>query len=67
MGLLNTGEKYGVDVKRVLVVGDSAGGNLAAAVSHYLAMISEKYCRRNFLKAQVCSQATLNYRKFSNL
>jgi len=49
------------------VVGDSAGGNLAAAVSHYLAMISEKYCRRNFLKAQVCSQATLNYRKFPSL
>ena len=37
-----------------MLVGDSSGGNLAAAVSHYLAEVSEMHCRQNYLKAQVC-------------
>lgn len=53
IGLLNTGTAHGVDITRVMIAGDSAGGNLAAAVSHYLAVISETVCRRQYLKAQV--------------
>ena len=56
VGLLNTGAAHGVDVARVIVAGDSAGGNLAAAVSHFLAMVSEKHCRQQYLRAQVCME-----------
>ena len=31
--LLATGEKYDIDTDRIIVAGDSAGGNLAAAVA----------------------------------
>ena len=31
--LLATGDKYGIDTNRIVVAGDSAGGNLAAAVA----------------------------------
>ena len=31
--LLTTGDKYGIDTRRLAVSGDSAGGNLAAAVA----------------------------------
>lgn len=31
--LLATGDKYGIDTSRLVVSGDSAGGNLAAAVA----------------------------------
>lgn len=65
VGLLNTGTNHGVDVKRVVLVGDSAGGNLAAAVSHYLAMISEKHCRRNFLRAQILIYAPFQFLDFN--
>ena len=54
IGLLNTGAAYGVDVSRVIIIGDSAGGNLAAAVSHNLASVSERHCKTQYLKAQVC-------------
>ena len=53
VGVLNTGVKHGVDVSRVMIVGDSAGGNIAAAVSHYLATVSEMHCKTQYLKAQV--------------
>ena len=36
-----------------MLVGDSAGGNLAAAVSHYLATVSEMHCTKQYLRAQV--------------
>lgn len=65
VGLLNTGTNHGVDVKRVILVGDSAGGNLAAAVSHYLAVISEKHCRRNFLRAQILIYAPFQFLDFN--
>ncbi|KAK2573512.1 Arylacetamide deacetylase, partial [Acropora cervicornis] len=35
IGVLNTGATYGVDVSRVGIIGDSAGGNLAAAILVY--------------------------------
>lgn len=54
IGVLNTGATYGVDVSRVGIIGDSAGGNLAAAVTHYLAEVSEMHCKTQYLKAQVC-------------
>ncbi len=31
--LLATGDKYGIDTNRLVVAGDSAGGNLATAVA----------------------------------
>lgn len=31
--LLATGDKYGIDTSRLVISGDSAGGNLAAAVA----------------------------------
>ena len=31
--LLATGDKYGIDTNRIVVGGDSSGGNLAAAVA----------------------------------
>lgn len=61
VGLLNTGKDHGVDVTRVMLVGDSSGGNLAAAVSHYLAEVSEMHCRQNYLKAQVCIKSAQVY------
>ena len=59
IGVLNTGATYGVDVSRVGIIGDSAGGNLAAAVSHYLAVVSEMHCKTQYLKAQVCIICTV--------
>lgn len=43
-----------MDDSHVMILGDSAGGNLAAAVSHSLAAISERHCKIHYLKAQVC-------------
>ena len=34
--LLDTGDQFGIDTDRIVMVGSSAGGNLAAAVTHHL-------------------------------
>lgn len=34
--LLQTGDEYGIDTTRIVLAGSSAGGNLAAAVTHHL-------------------------------
>ena len=34
--LLETGDEYGIDTTRIVLAGSSAGGNLAAAVTHHL-------------------------------
>ena len=34
--LLETGDEYGIDTNRIVLAGSSAGGNLAAAVTHHL-------------------------------
>lgn len=60
VGLLNNGTQYGVDTKQILVAGDSAGGNLAAAVSHYLAYVGEKHCRKQYLSGQVSHCRPIN-------
>ena len=65
MGLLNSGTKYGVDVSRVVIAGDSSGGNLAAAVTRYLASVAERHCSRQYLSAQVkseCHMLGVNFR-----
>ena len=64
MGFLNSGTTYSVDVTKVLIAGDSAGGNLAAAVSHYLAFVAERHCRRNYIVGQVCNIITPCYMIF---
>ena len=51
--MLNTGTKYGIDIKRVVIAGDSAGGNLAAAVTQTLAEVLELHCRKQVLAGQV--------------
>ncbi|CAH3119123.1 unnamed protein product [Pocillopora meandrina] len=65
VGLLNTGKDHGVDVTRVMLVGDSSGGNLAAAVSHYLAEVSEMHCRQNYMKAQILIYPALQFLDFN--
>jgi len=65
VGLLNTGTAHGVDISRVMIVGDSAGGNLAAAVSHYLATVSEIHCKRQYLKAQILIYPSLQFLDFN--
>lgn len=64
IGVLNTGATYGVDVSRVGIIGDSAGGNLAAAVSHYLAVVSEMHCKTQYLKAQILVYPPLQFLDF---
>ena len=34
--LLETGDEYGIDTSHTVLAGSSAGGNLAAAVTHHL-------------------------------
>ena len=34
--LLETGDEYGIDMDRIVLAGSSAGGNLAAAVTHHV-------------------------------
>ena len=34
--LVETGDEYGIDTNRIVLAGSSAGGNLAAAVTHHL-------------------------------
>lgn len=65
VGLLNHGKDHGVDVTRVMLVGDSSGGNLAAAVSHYLAEVSEMHCRQNYLRAQILIYPALQFLDFN--
>ncbi|EDO37936.1 predicted protein, partial [Nematostella vectensis] len=51
--LLNNGSQYGINVKRVMVGGDSAGGNIAAAVTHTLAGVAERHCSKQYLAGQI--------------
>ncbi|XP_068672394.1 arylacetamide deacetylase-like [Montipora foliosa] len=67
IGVLNTGATYGIDVSRVGIMGDSAGGNLAAAVSHYIASVSEMHCRTQYLKAQILVYPSLQFLDFNLL
>lgn len=54
VGVLNTGANYGINIKKVVIAGDSAGGNLAAAVTQTLAEVLELHCRKQVLAGQVC-------------
>ncbi|XP_031566591.1 neutral cholesterol ester hydrolase 1-like [Actinia tenebrosa] len=65
VGLLNTGAQYGVDVKRVMVGGDSAGGNLAAAVTHTVAYVGEKHCRKQYIAGQILIYPSLQMLNFN--
>ncbi|KAK6194890.1 hypothetical protein SNE40_000426 [Patella caerulea] len=58
--LLQNSEKYGVDPTRVAIGGDSAGGNLAAAVSQRLAIEPESFVSKPKLQLLIypCLQAT---------
>lgn len=52
--LVNNAQNYSIDPSKIVLMGDSAGGNLAAGVAQYVANMKKK-CLQFAFAAQVCN------------
>lgn len=62
--LVNNAENYTIDPSKIVLMGDSAGGNLAAAVAQYLASLKQT-CVQFAFAAQVLIYPTLQFFDFT--